>query len=383
MNASMRLVLQRAMLVCALLSTWVSGLAQAQTQVWEGTLGKSSIVVKLDAPDDGGGIAGQYFYRKHRHGIDLTGARAADGSLALEEQIYVPGEDARSTWALKPASGDTVVGEWVGKGKRLPIRLRRSSSATLPETDDPGLAELRANDPYRFLQLHGMPLQAGKLETVGDYRLQWWREPISDVELFRVVSGYPAAQLPAVNLALARAHWKQVESFLDCTGAPLSDHESTTTLRYIGRDALSVSLFVSYYCGGAHPDFGDGPLNLDPRTGRELALEDVLWLGKGTPPIRGDDNNQAWYDYRNEVFAPWVAVQMSTLYPEEFSGQASEDCSYEMEDIWDFPTWHITEKGVYLGAIFPRVGRVCDNPEWSILPWAVVDKHHGAVRIKP
>lgn len=98
-----------------------------------------------------------------------------------------------------------------------------------------------------------MPLQAGKLETVGDYRLQWWREPTSDVELFRVVSGYPAAQLPGVNLALARAHWKQVESFLDCTAAPLSDHESTTTLRYIGRDALSVSLFVSYYCGGAHP----------------------------------------------------------------------------------------------------------------------------------
>ncbi len=382
MNTPSRFVLKHAMVIAVLLMC-IAGLAQAQTQVWEGTLGKSSIVVKLDAPDDGGGIEGQYFYRKHRHGIDLTGSRAADRVFALEEQIYVPGEDAGSAWTLTPASDDTLVGEWVGKGKRLPIRLRRTSSATLPETDDPGLAELRANDPYRFLQLHGMPLQAGKLESVGDYRLQWWREPTSDVELFRVISGYPAAQLPGVNLALARAHWKQVESFLDCTAAPLSDHESTTTLRYIGRDALSVSLFVSYYCGGAHPDFGDGPLNLDPRTGRELALEDVLWLGKGTPPIRGDDNNQSWYDYRNDVFAPWVAEQMSTLYPEEYSGQANEDCSYEMEDIWDFPTWHITKKGVYLGAIFPRVGRVCDNPEWSILPWSLVDKHHGAVRIEP
>jgi hypothetical protein len=385
MNASIRVVLQRTMAVCALLLMYVASLAQAQTQtqVWEGTLGKSSIVVKLDAPDDGGGVDGQYFYRKHRHGIDLTGSRAADGSLALEEQIYVAGEDARSAWALKPASGDTLVGEWVGKGKRLPIRLHRTSSAMLPQTDDSGLAELRANDPYRFLQLQGMTLQAGKLETVGKYRLQWWREPTSDVELFRVVSGYPAAQLPGVNLALARAHWKQVESFLDCTAAQLSDHESTTTLRYIGRDALSVSLFVSYYCGGAHPDFGDGPLNLDPRTGRELALEDVLWLGKGALPAYGDGNNQAWYDYRNEVFAPWVSAQLSKLYPKEFAGQPDGDCSYEMEDIWDFPTWYITRKGVYLGAIFPRVGRVCDNPEWSILPWSLVDKHHGAVRIKP
>ncbi len=383
MNVSIRVVLQRAMAVCAPLLMCVAGLAQAQTQVWEGTLGKSSIVVKLGAPDKGGGIDGQYFYRKHRHGIDLTGARAADGSLALEEQIYVPGEDARSAWTLKPASDDTLVGEWVGKGKRLPIRLRMTSSATLPKAGDPGLAELRANDPYRFLQMQGMTLQAGKLETVGDYRLQWWLEPTSDIELFRVVSGYPAAQLPGVNLALARAHWKQVESFLDCTATPLSEHESTTTLRYIGRDALSVSLFVSYYCGGAHPDFGDGPLNLDPRTGRELALEDVLWLGKGAPPAYGDGDNQPWYDYRNEVFALWVAARMSELYPEEFSGQANEDCSYEMEDVWDFPTWYITRKGVYLGAIFPRVGRVCDNPEWSILPWSLVDEHHGAVRIEP
>lgn len=383
MNTVTRSLPQRAMAVFALLSMCVAGLAHAQTQVWEGTLGKSSIVVKLDAPDDGGGIDGQYFYRKHRHGIDLTGSRAADGVFALEEQIYVPGEDARSTWTLKSAGGDMLVGEWIGKGKRLPIRLRRTLSATLPKTDDPGLTELRANDPYRFLQMHGMTLQAGKLETIGDYRLQWWREPTSDVELFRVVSGYPAAQLPGVNLALARAHWKQVESFLDCTAAPLSDHESTTTLRYIGRDALSVSLFVSYYCGGAHPDFGDGPLNLDPRTGRELALEDVLWLGKGTPPEYGEGNNDAWYEYRNKVFAPWVIAQMGKLYPKEFSGQTDEDCSYEMEDVWDFPTWYITAKGVYLGAIFPRVGRACDNPEWSVLPWALVDKHHGVVRIKP
>ncbi|MFZ2755200.1 MAG: hypothetical protein WAZ48_17375 [Lysobacteraceae bacterium] len=383
MNTPSRFVPRHAMAICAVLLMWVAGLAQAQTLVWEGTLGKSQVVVKFDTAGEGSDLNGQYFYRKHRHGIDLAGTRAADGSLALEEQIYVAGEDARSTWALKPASGDTVVGEWIGNGKRLPIRLRRTSSATLPKTDDPGLAELRASDPYRFLQLHGMPLQAGKLETVGDYRLQWWREPTSDVELFRVVSGYPAAQLPAVNLALARAHWKQVESFLDCTAAPLSDHESTTTLRYIGRDALSVSLFVSYYCGGAHPDFGDGPLNLDPRTGRELVLEDVLWLGKGAPPVYGEGNNEAWYEYRNSVFAPWVTARLSELYPKEFAGQPDEDCSYEMEDVWDFPTWYITGKGVYLGAIFPRAGRVCDNPEWSVLPWSLVDKHHGAVRIKP
>jgi hypothetical protein len=35
---------------------------------------------------------------------------------------------------------------------------------------------------------------------------------------------------------------------------------------------------------------------------------------------------------------------------------------------------------VYPGAIFPRAGRVCDKPESSILPWAIVDKQHGVDR---
>jgi hypothetical protein len=260
-------VLPRALSACALLLMSLVGAAHAQ--VWEGTLGKSPIVVKFDPAATE--PSGEYFYRKHRHGIELSGTRAAIGGIALEEWTMGPGgADERPAWRLAPAKGDTLAGEWSGNGKRLPIRLRRVEAATLPKSDDPALAELRAEDPYRFLQLHGMPLTSGKQEVVGGYRLQWWRQPTSGIELFRVVSGYPVAQLPAINLALARAHWREVQSFLDCTASSMSDYESSTTLRYIGRDALSVSLFTSYYCGGAHPDFGDGPLNLDPRTGREL-----------------------------------------------------------------------------------------------------------------
>jgi hypothetical protein len=368
----------RALSACALLLISFFGVAHAQ--VWEGTLGKSPVVVTFDPAATE--PSGEYFYRKHRHGIELSGTRAADGSVALEEWTMGPGDD-RPAWRLTPVKGDTLAGEWTGNGKRLPIRLRRVEAATLPKSDDPALAELRAQDPYRFLQLHGMPLASGKQEVVGSYRLQWWRQPTSGIELFRVISGYPAAQLPAINLALARTHWREVQSFLDCTASSMSDYESTTTLRYIGRDALSVSLFTSYYCGGAHPDFGDGPLNLDPRTGRILRLEDVLWLGKGKPLHADDGDEQPWFDYRSEVFAPWVRDRFVALYPALMVGETDEDCGYGETGVWDFPTWYITDQGVYLGAIFARAARVCDNPDWSILPWSLVDKHHGAVRIKP
>jgi hypothetical protein len=373
-------VVSRFMRSRIMVSVWLlcfAGLAQAQ--VWQGTLGRSSIVVKLDSAADQ--LNGEYFYRRHRLGITLSGTRAANGSLTLEE--WTMGDDGPPVWRFSAGKGDTLTGEWISDGKRLPIRLRRTSAATLPKTDDPALAELRAKDAYRFLQLQGMPLEAGKLQTIGAYRLQWWREPKSDIELFRVISGYPQAQLPAINLALARRQWQEVQSYLDCRSSPLSDYRTTTTLRYIGKNALSVSLYADFYCGGAQPELGDAPINLDPRTGRELTLEDVLWLGKGAPPLYGDSDNQAWFDYRSDVLGPWLAEKMRRRYPGKFAGTTDEYCSYEMEGVWNFPAWYVTGKGIYLGVHFPREMRACDNPEWSILPWSVVDKHRGAVRIRP
>jgi hypothetical protein len=352
-----------------------------RADVWEGTLGKAPIVVKLDLT--AAEPEGQYFYRKHRLGIDLSGTREADGRMVLEEWVMSADSDERPGWQLDASKGNTLNGEWIGDGKHLKIRLHRVSATRLPSSDDPGLAELRQNDPYEFLRLHGMPMEAGKVETIGDYRLQWWLEPRSGVELFRVVSGYPATQLKTINRALALRQWEQVRSYLDCTASPMSDYEPTTTLRYIGRDALSVSLFVSYYCGGAHPDFGDGPLNLDPRTGRELALEDLLWLGKGTPPKQGDGDDQPWFDYRSEVFAPWVRDRFLALYPTEMAGEGDDDCSYTEPEVWDFANWYITKEGLHLGATFARAARVCDDPDWSVLPWTEVRKHPGAVKIDP
>ncbi|MCC7250110.1 MAG: hypothetical protein IT473_15925 [Lysobacter sp.] len=367
--------------------------ASENSQTWEGTIGKLPVVVRLDP--SGGAFDDQYFYRKHRRGIDLNAARGDDGSLRLEERRPSWGAPD-SVWTLAPPSEDgRLRGEWRQGERTLPIALRRVDPAQLPASDDPGLNAMRQDDPYGFLRFVDVKFEAGKEETVGAFRLQWWREPESDIALFRVLSGYPDAQLADANRALARRHWREVAASLDCRGAEMSDYTVATTLRYIGRDALSVSLHADYFCGGAHPDFGDNPFNYDPRTGHELALEDVLWLGEGAPPDRERDND-AWMTYRNEVFAPWVVERMSALYPDEVvpamssddanAGARDEDdpgCIYDSPDLWNYASWHLRPEGVYLGASFARVGRVCDDPPWSVLPWDEVRKHAGAVKIEP
>lgn len=65
---SQRFSLRQLITMCALLQMPFVSIAQAQA--WEGTPGTSPIVLKLDP--DATEPSGEYFYRKHRHGIELS-----------------------------------------------------------------------------------------------------------------------------------------------------------------------------------------------------------------------------------------------------------------------------------------------------------------------
>jgi hypothetical protein len=81
-----------------------------------------------------------------------------------------------------------------------------------------------------------------------------------------------------INQLLAERQWQEVASYFDCqlggTRTAGADFEQTVTPHLLGNKLLSVSIFTSYYCGGAHPDFADNPLTLDVASGKQLQLED-------------------------------------------------------------------------------------------------------------
>lgn len=357
-----------------------SATASAGT-VYEGTLGKSAIVAELDASADG--LEGRYFYRRHRLDIPLEAQPAADGAQVLGERADWRTEEAeRPHWALHRA-GDGYTGQWRdAKGKSLPIALKPVAAARLPVDADPALEALRKGETYDYLRLSGLKLVDDGSEQRGAYHLQWRREPNSGIRLFEVVDGYPADTRDRVNRVLHARLWSEVQAYYEClSGGGEGEYEQTVTVHRLDPKILSASVFTSYYCGGAHPDFGDSPINLDPRTGRELRLEDVISTGKPAP---SDEHDSAWLDYRSQVWAPWLVAQFQRLYPEQMKTSEGEDeCDYADEQIWSFPSWHATDKGLYLGASFYRAARACDDPDWSVLPWSVVRQHHGAVDIAP
>lgn len=355
--------------------------AQAGT-LYQGTLGGSAIVVELDEAADR--TQGRYFYRRHRLDIALDNLPSAAGSIALRENAdWHADESARPRWQLRAGASGGLEGQWHdATGRTLPIALVRVDAAALPHDADPVLEQLRSGEPYEFLRLSGLRLVREASERHGAYRLQWWREPVSGIRLFEVVDGYPRETQARINPVLRARLWKEVQARYAClSGGGEGEFDQAVTVRRLAPEILSVSVATSYYCGGAHPDFGDDPLNLDPRTGRQLGLEDVLVPGAPAP---GRPHDDAWIQYRAKVFAPWIVAQLQQLYPVQMAPPGEgDDCDYGDEQVWSFPSWYATDAGLHLGSSFARAARACDDPDWSVLPWPVVRRHRGRIGIAP
>jgi hypothetical protein len=353
----------------------------AAPQLLQGKVGQAAVVMELDIAKDGA-VEGRYFYRKHHRDIALSGQRQADGSLQLGENLQY-GEE-RHDLTLRPQNGGWV-GEWRGPkaSKPVPVSLSAYTQAQWLASNDAALNPLRQRSAYDYVRLVDLPLKAGKRERVQGHTLQWWDEPVSKIRMFRVLDGYPEANLQKLNQVLAERQWQEVASYFDCqlggARAAGADFEQTVTPHLLGNKLLSLSIFTSYYCGGAHPDFADNPLTLDVASGKALQLEDLLWVGKGKPQLaRKAGGERADYQYEESMLAPWLVNTWTRLYPAQTKPGQEYECDYRDPQVWQFVSWYATPQGLTLGPSFARVARACEYPGWSELPWRVVKQHPGA-----
>ncbi len=368
--------------------------AADKPQLYSGTLGKMAIVVELDLSDPAQ-VSGRYFYRKYRHDLALNGS--LDGvQLSLGEGRERYDDTPRPELHLQPIPQGWQ-GEWRGEqGKRLPIRLRKALIEEPPAGAEPFWYRLYEQSPYEFLRLKGMPLKPGKRQHFMGHELQWWSEPASGVVFFEVLDGYPQVQLDRINQALRERLWQEVISYHACklnAGTDWSEFQQTVTPRLLSAAIVSLSILTSYDCGGAHPDFGDAPLTLNAQTGEPLGLEDLLWVGEGPAFLYREARSQevdaesvsfeVFSRYRNQHLAPWLVEQWRRIAPGDIPASGGEDveCNYGDPDLWDYPSWYLSDKGMVFDPIFPRVARACEGTEWSILPYVLVKQHPGRLNL--
>lgn len=369
--------------------------AEDGRRVFTGTLGKMPIVVELNITQQDE-VTGRYFYEKYHRDLPLNGA-LQNGTLTLTEGNNRYGDDKPLSTLELEETGSGWQGEWRSpQGKKLPVKLTEARLTAPTSSTLPFIAALPYSEPYEYLRLQGLKLKPAKKENFMGYDLQWWTEPETKISLFSVESGLSKDDQQRVNQQLLGRLWNEVISYHGCQlqGGENVDFMQQAQPKMISPAVVSLNISTSYYCGGAHPDFGDSPLNIDVQTGHPLSLEDVLWVGEGKPllhaerdslgdePLSKDESN-ARYQYVSKELVPWVIKQFTALYPTEMkTPTGDDDCNFQDESIWGTSPWYFTEKGLYLGAYFARVQRSCDRPDWSILPYSLIKQHPGAVKLQ-
>ncbi|MDH2079755.1 hypothetical protein [Pseudomonas atacamensis] len=364
-------------------------------RVFTGTLGKMPIVVELNITQQDE-VTGRYFYEKYHRDLPLSGA-LQNSTLTLTEGNNRYGDDKPLSTLELEETGSGWQGEWKSpQGKKLPVKLIEARLTAPTSSTLPFIAALPYSEPYEYLRLQGLKLKPAKKENFMGYDLQWWTEPETKISLFSVESGLSKDDQQRVNQQLLGRLWNEVVSYHGCQlqGGENVEFMQQVQPKMISPAVVSLNISTSYYCGGAHPDFGDSPLNIDVKTGHPLSLEDVLWVGEGKPllhaerdslgdePLSKDESN-ARYQYVSKELVPWVIKQFTALYPTEMkTPTGDDDCNFQDESIWGTSPWYFTEKGLYLGAYFARVQRSCDRPDWSILPYSLVKQHPGAVKLQ-
>lgn len=69
-------------------------------------------------------------------------------------------------------------------------------------------------------------------------------------------------------------------------GLPKNEQTITYDTTYIGPDVISAELLVSEYTGGAHPNTVIIGVNVDPRSGKEVTIDDAIKMtGMSLPQI--------------------------------------------------------------------------------------------------
>jgi hypothetical protein len=361
---------QMATLVSILIS--FSVFAQ-QAKLFEGKIGKYPVVLKLTENNSEKTVTVNYYYLNQRKDIELNGDVDGNGETNVLQMLYGYEEEEIPEKLLLKKNGNGYKGVWTKGKTSLPAILSpfTNKNPKSPYDQLDFIQDLRKGDLYNYLRISGFHFIKDSTSRNGACNLEWFREKNSGIVLPRIKDGYKPEIIKKINDFLLKMHLEEADNSLECTAARNGEYYVTVDHVYSHKNIFSVNVFTSYYCGGAHPDFGSTGYNFDTQTGKTLEMEDVFWFGKTYPP---SENSSEWYEYRSNEFSGTMINIFKKLYPEHFdpdSMDADDNCDYNDSSAWDFTNWYFKKEGLYIGPIFYRAARSCDQPEWTVIPYKV------------
>jgi hypothetical protein len=296
MHLSIKLPCTLAFLACSFASTSLSAMAANWEGVFEGTIGKSKVIVELKAGEEHSSFKGGY-----REGARYSYVpKARDINLVLDQEgtqlrftetlwphhRFADEADKKITgkWQLK-VSDDSAAGTWTspdGK-KSLPIALERVD--LLSQRDKPADDNV-LSATYDLLWVANVSFSdAGPAATFGNVEVRFSKDSAFGIA-FPLLGQFPDGNRKAkANELLLSQHLKSVVDYRNCMNGVPTDWQSENAepefgfkVDYATETVLSVTESGSVFCGGAHPNNYVTPHSFDLATPVRLggdALKDL------------------------------------------------------------------------------------------------------------
>lgn len=281
---------------------------------------------------------GTYFYEKQLKDIVLRGTKNGNAySLFLNRD----GKNFDERIVVNASGAGKFVGTWTSKsGKSLPVSLELLDVSKI-NNPYKNYDFVRNLDPFEYARTAFFKLKRDSVTSKKGKSFVWFSETHCEAALFRLGNGFSKQTLELINPRLDSIHFQQIFEQLTCASYENVSSGSNiyyqTDISYLSEDLLGFSIFSAYDCGGAHPDQGSQGYLVDLHSGKFYDLEDAY----------------------NISAASLLKLENSI---HQFKKPKSDDeCDYTDAEIWKYPSWNFTEKGIEFTPIFPRFMRACEE----------------------
>lgn len=365
-----------------LLLTTFSSFASVQYTLL-GTIGKAKICMKfedytMDYPKDEPRITDmRYFYHSSLKDIVLEGHRNKNTFV-----FYFGKDDTgfKEKFTLVK-SNNTFSGTWEnGKGKKIPVKLFPITiqENTNPYDHIPFIKEYRKTDLYEYIRSGFLQFQEDSISSLSGKNLRWVHEKHGDTYGFYLSTDFDPAVQKRINPQLEEILVRNAINQLSCSSSfdysSGGNIEYTITPDFLDKNLLSFTIWSSYYCGGAHPDFGKTGYLFDLNTGKDYSLEDILVFDASVAKYEENADSEQFSKfttYRETYFAPKIIellLDAKQIYPAEAENEDEISCNdlYLEPDSWTFADWEFTAKGIVFYASVFRAARACETEGFLI-----------------
>lgn len=321
-----------------------------------GSIGNYPIYLQFADSDTDNDIMGIYFYKRSLKDIHFEGSRDGNEYLLQVQSEY---QKISETFRLKKDNRNQFTGTWEGvNGKKMAVKLTPIDINSINNRYDniESIAKLKQSDSYEYARASLIELKRDSVSVINGKGIVWFSEKHVNCPFFRLGNGFSKDQLSVINKELDEIHINNILNQMTCTSMWSYNNgdniEYYTTIGLLTNDLIAFDISASWYCGGAHPDFGGIGYLIDLNTGKSFDFKNI-------------------YD----ITIPQLYQVLDSEYyftkPE-----SDDDCDYLDISVWEYFRWSITDQGVFITPSFPRVNRNCEDA--FLIPFSKLDKYKRA-----